>query len=71
MAWRILSLQMKTAGLQLWRVAANKLNKQPQTADKECASSLEVGCDSNSLSPYKISVLQKFTVSLEFGWISK
>jgi hypothetical protein len=30
--------------LQLWQVAANKLNKQLQTADKECASSLEVGC---------------------------
>jgi hypothetical protein len=30
-------------GLQLWSVAANKFNKQPQTADKECASSLEVG----------------------------
>jgi hypothetical protein len=38
-------------GLQLSRVAANKLNKQPQTADKECASSLEVGCGSNNLPP--------------------
>jgi hypothetical protein len=38
-------------GLQLWRVAADKLNKQPQTVDKECASSLEVGCGSNNLSP--------------------
>jgi hypothetical protein len=38
-------------GLQLRRVAANKLNKQLQTADKECASSLEVGCESNNLSP--------------------
>jgi hypothetical protein len=38
-------------GLQLWRVAANKLNKKPQTADKECASSLEVGRGSNNFSP--------------------
>jgi hypothetical protein len=38
-------------GLQLWRVAANKLNKQPQTATKGCTSSLEVGCGSNNLSP--------------------
>jgi hypothetical protein len=40
-------------GLQLWRVAANTLNKQPQlqTADKERASSLEVGCGSNNLLP--------------------
>jgi hypothetical protein len=35
-------------GLQLWRVAANKLNKQLQTTDKECASNLEVGCGSNN-----------------------
>jgi hypothetical protein len=48
-------------GLQLWRVAANKFSKQPQTADKECASSLEVGCGSNNLSPLKKSLLQKFT----------
>jgi hypothetical protein len=58
-------------GLQLWRVAANKLNKQPQTADKESASSLEVGCGSNNLLPQKIRLLQKFTVSLEFDRISK
>jgi hypothetical protein len=37
--------------LQLWGIDANKLNKQLQTADKECASSLEVGCGSNNLSP--------------------
>jgi hypothetical protein len=35
--------------LQLRRVAVNKLNKQPQTADKECSSSLEAGCGSNNL----------------------
>jgi hypothetical protein len=42
-------------GLQLWRVAANKFNKQSQTADKLSATSL----------------LQKFTLSLKFGRISK
>jgi hypothetical protein len=70
-AWRILSLQMETDGLQLWRSAANTLNKQWQTADRGCASSLEVGRGSNNPSPQKISLLQKITLSLEFGWISK
>jgi hypothetical protein len=51
--------------LHLWWVAANKFNKQQQTADKECASSLEVGCGSNNLTPLKISLLQ------EFGQLSK
>jgi hypothetical protein len=27
-------------GLQMWTVAANMLNKQSRTADKECSSSL-------------------------------
>jgi hypothetical protein len=62
---------MEKTALQLWRVAANKLNKQPQTGDKERASSLEVRCGSINLSPQKISLLQKFTLSLEFGQISK
>jgi hypothetical protein len=57
--------------LQLWRVAANKVNKQLQTADKEWASSLGVGHGANSLSLYKMSLLQKFTMSLGFGRIQK
>jgi hypothetical protein len=57
--------------LQLWRVAVNKLNKQRNTAGKESASSLQVGCGSNNLTTTKISLLQKFTLSLEFGQISK
>jgi hypothetical protein len=36
--------------LQVWRVAANILNKQSRTADKEWSSSLGVGRgDNNSL----------------------
>jgi hypothetical protein len=40
-------------GLQIWRVAANVLNKQLQTAYKEWSSSLGVGYEANSSSPYK------------------
>jgi hypothetical protein len=32
-------------GLQIWRVAANILNKQSQTADKGWSSSLGVCCE--------------------------
>jgi hypothetical protein len=41
-----------TSSVCRWRrrVAANKLNKEPQTADKECASSLVAGYGSNNLS---------------------
>jgi hypothetical protein len=49
----------------------NNINKQRNTAGKECASSLEVGCGSNNLTTTKISLLQKFTLSLEFDQISK
>ena len=38
-------------GLQIWRVAANILNKQSQTADKGWPSSLGVGRDSNNSLP--------------------
>jgi hypothetical protein len=38
-------------GLQLWRVAANTLNKQSQTADKGWSSSLGVGQGANNSSP--------------------
>jgi hypothetical protein len=34
-------------GLQIWRVAANILNKQSRTADKEWSSSLGVGRGAN------------------------
>jgi hypothetical protein len=38
-------------GLQIWRVSANILNKQPRTADKGCSSSLGVGRGANISSP--------------------
>jgi hypothetical protein len=38
-------------GLQIWREAANILNKQSRTADKEWSSSLGVGRGANKSSP--------------------
>ena len=35
----------------IWRIAANKLNKQSRTADKGWSSSLGVGRDANNSSP--------------------
>jgi hypothetical protein len=38
-------------GLQIWRVAANILNKQAWTADNGCSSKLGVGREANNSSP--------------------
>jgi hypothetical protein len=38
-------------GLQIWRVAANILNKQSQTTDKGWPSSLGVGRGANNSPP--------------------
>jgi hypothetical protein len=38
-------------GLQIWRVAANILNKQWRTADKGWSCSSEVGSGANNSSP--------------------
>jgi hypothetical protein len=38
-------------GLQVWRVAANTLNKQSRTADKGWSSSMGVGRGANNSSP--------------------
>jgi hypothetical protein len=38
-------------GLQLYRMAANKLNKESRTADKGWYSRLEVGGEANNSSP--------------------
>jgi len=38
-------------GLQIWRVAANTLNKQSRTVDTGWSSSLGVGHGSNNSSP--------------------
>jgi hypothetical protein len=37
--------------LQIWRIAANILNKQSLTADKGCSSTLGVGRGANNSSP--------------------
>jgi hypothetical protein len=37
--------------LQLWRVAANTLNKQPQTANRGWSSIMGDGCGANNLAP--------------------
>ena len=49
-AWRVLRLRMEERP-PIWRVAANKLNKQSRTADEGWSSSLGVGRDANNTSP--------------------
>ena len=49
-AWRVLRLQMEERP-PIWRVAVNKLNKQPRTADEGWPSSLGVGRGANNPSP--------------------
>jgi hypothetical protein len=56
-------------GLQIWRVAANILNKQSRPANKGWSSSLGVRREANNSSPQKISLLQKFIRSLRHGQI--
>ena len=50
MAWRVLRLRMEER-VPIWRVAANKLNKQLRTADEGWSSSLGVGRGSKNASP--------------------
>ena len=49
-AWRFLGLRMEERPL-IWRLAVNKLNKQPRTADEGWSSSLEVVRGANNPSP--------------------
>ena len=49
-AWRVLGLRMEERP-PIWRVAVNKLNKQPRTADEGWSSSLGVGRGANNPSP--------------------
>jgi hypothetical protein len=56
-------------GLQLWRIAANILNKQPRINDKGWSSSLRVGRGANNPSPQKTNSLRKATQSLRPGRI--
>jgi hypothetical protein len=46
-------------GLQIWRVAANILNKKSRTADKGWCSSLGVEHGANNSSPYKNKLFTK------------
>ena len=49
-AWRVLRLRTEERP-PIWRVAANKLNKQSRTADWEWSSNLGVGRGANNASP--------------------
>jgi hypothetical protein len=49
-AWRVLRLRMEERP-PIWRVAVNKLNEQPRTADEGWSSSLGVGRGANIPSP--------------------
>jgi hypothetical protein len=49
-AWRVLRLRMEER-TPIWRVAVNKLNKQPRTAHEGWASSLGVERGANNPSP--------------------
>ena len=49
-AWRVIRLPMEERS-PIWRVAANKLNKQSRTADEGWSSSLGVGRGANNASP--------------------
>jgi hypothetical protein len=49
-AWRVLRLRMEERP-PIWRVAVNKLNRQPRTADEGWSSSLGVGRGVNNTSP--------------------
>jgi hypothetical protein len=48
-------------GFQIWRVAANILNKQSRTGDKGWSSSMRLGRGTNKSSPEKISLLRNVT----------
>jgi hypothetical protein len=48
-------------GLQIWRGAANILNKQTWTADKGWSSDLGVGRGANNSSPYKRTMLRSIS----------
>jgi hypothetical protein len=56
-------------GFQIWRAAADILNKQSMTADKGWPSSLGVGQGASNSSLYKLDVLSKGRGSLGHGKI--
>ena len=49
-AWSVLGLRMEVLP-PIWRVAVNKLNTQPRTADEGWSSSLGVGRGANKPFP--------------------
>jgi hypothetical protein len=49
-AWRVLGLRVEERP-PIWRVDANKLNKQSRTTDEGWSSSLGVGRGANNASP--------------------
>jgi hypothetical protein len=57
--YAMVRLQVADGGWHLiWRVAANILNKQSQTADKGWSSSLGFGRGANKSSPSNLAMLQ-------------
>jgi hypothetical protein len=55
-------------GLQIWKVAANTLNKQSRTADRGWPSSMEVG-GTNKPHHKSLYMLQIIYTRLGNGWI--
>ena len=49
MAWRVPWVADGGVGLQIWRLAANILNKKSWTADQEWSSILEIWREANNL----------------------
>jgi hypothetical protein len=68
-AWHILRLQVGD-GLQIWRVAANILNKQSRTANKGGPTHWGLGVGLETLLHKKISLLQNVTKALRPGWVT-
>jgi hypothetical protein len=56
-------------GLQIWRVAANILNKQSRTADKGWSSMWVVVRGANNSSPSIINLLRNVTKGLGPSWM--
>jgi hypothetical protein len=64
-AWRVLRLRMEERP-PIWRVAVNKLNKQPRTADDGWSSSLGVGRGANNSFPWKRFCYELLTMGLYY-----
>jgi hypothetical protein len=56
-------------GLQIWRAAANVLNKQSRTVDKGWSSSLTIGRGANNSPQKKKKILRNVTKGLALGRI--